>query len=110
MSGCDHRWRVLLPSGQDGEWLPTDKRGEICWRCKAVRTRHDWEDEYGPVCPDTGQYAEDCPMCQGEACKLCGAGLSNDTPHCEHDVVERHTGLAGVPRRAGDGVAEAWHY
>ena len=37
MSGCDHRWRDLLPSGQDGEWLPTDKRGEICWRCKAVR-------------------------------------------------------------------------
>ena len=34
---CDHRWRALLPSGKDGEWLPTDLKGEICWRCKAVR-------------------------------------------------------------------------
>ena len=31
----------------------------------------------------------DCPMCNGEACNLCGARLSNTTT-CEHDVIERH--------------------
>ena len=34
---CRHFWRDLLPSGPNGEWLPTDVRGEICWVCKAVR-------------------------------------------------------------------------
>lgn len=42
-------------------------------------------------CPDTGRHVDDCPMCQNEACQLCGAGCG--APHgtvCEHDVVERH--------------------
>ncbi len=50
-------------------------------------------DEGGPwehiVCP-----GPDCPMCNGEACALCGAGCSNTDPArpvCEHDVIERHT-------------------
>lgn len=33
-----------------------------------------------------------CLLCNGEACDLCGAGLSTDIdrPRCEHDVLERH--------------------
>lgn len=34
---------------------------------------------------------EDCPMCTGEACSLCGAGCwNNSVTNCEHDVVQRH--------------------
>lgn len=37
---------------------------------------------------------EDCKMCSGEACMLCGAGLwrnpSIDGPPCEHGVLDRH--------------------
>lgn len=38
----------------------------------------------------------DCPMCNGEVCSKCGAGLftrNPDEPHCEHDVLERHEGI-----------------
>jgi len=65
-----------------------------------VRARlpaRDIEDGIGeipPRCP-----SEDCRMCTGEACNLCGAGcwdgaprLGDDParPPCEHDVLERH--------------------
>lgn len=44
----------------------------------------------------------DCMMCNGEACKLCGAGcwIGSNKPQspCEHDVIERHTDpVFGVP-------------
>lgn len=39
----------------------------------------------------TGCWDEDCLMCSGEACNLCGAGCwNNQAPHCDHDVIERH--------------------
>lgn len=40
-----------------------------------------------PECP-----GPDCPLCSGEACDLCGAGLNVDPnrPPCDHDVIERH--------------------
>lgn len=44
-------------------------------------------DEREATCP-----GPDCPMCNGEACDLCGAGCSSGFPErrCEHDVDERH--------------------
>lgn len=34
---------------------------------------------------------DDCPMCSGEACNLCGAGCwDSSVTDCDHDVVERH--------------------
>ena len=35
---------------------------------------------------------EDCKMCSGEVCKLCGAGSWNNDPdrNCQHDVIDRH--------------------
>jgi hypothetical protein len=38
--------------------------------------------------------SERCPMCSGEACARCGAGMTqygqpNGRP-CQHDVLERH--------------------
>ena len=38
-----------------------------------------------PACP-----GPDCPMCKGECCLLCGAGISNSAPHCDHDCLDRH--------------------
>ena len=32
----------------------------------------------------------DCPMCNGEMCRKCGAGCWSGQKNCEHDVVERH--------------------
>jgi len=44
--------------------------------------------EEEPTCP-----GPDCPMCNGEACALCGAGTRDRSgePDCEHDVEQRHT-------------------
>jgi len=47
---------------------------------------------------------EDCPMCNGEACNLCGAGcwggmgFGTTKPRCEHDVIERHKAAALIER------------
>lgn len=38
----------------------------------------------------TGCWDEDCMMCSGEACNLCGAGCWSNRRDCEHDVMERH--------------------
>lgn len=36
--------------------------------------------------------SENCSMCNGEACALCGAGCWSHTgTNCTHDVLERHT-------------------
>lgn len=35
--------------------------------------------------------SEECPMCTGETCSRCGAGYL-PSPHCEHDVIDRHRG------------------
>lgn len=41
-----------------------------------------------------------CPMCNGEACALCGAGCASTgrqlEPTCEHDVIARHTEPSGA--------------
>lgn len=35
---------------------------------------------------------EDCLMCSGEACNLCGAGCwNNSETNCDHDVIDRHS-------------------
>lgn len=35
--------------------------------------------------------SEDCLLCNGEACNLCGAGCwNNSAKNCTHDVMERH--------------------
>lgn len=45
----------------------------------------------------------DCPYCNGEACRFCGAGqrgsypLLEGKPPCEHDVCERHEEPAPTP-------------
>lgn len=33
---------------------------------------------------------DDCPLCSGEACDLCGAGCWSNRRDCEHDVIDRH--------------------
>lgn len=33
---------------------------------------------------------EECMVCSGEACNLCGAGCWSNRRDCEHDVIERH--------------------
>lgn len=38
----------------------------------------------------TGCWDDDCLMCSGEACNLCGAGCWSNVRDCEHDVIERH--------------------
>lgn len=38
----------------------------------------------------TGCANEECRMCSGEACNLCGAGCWSSRRDCEHDVIERH--------------------
>lgn len=38
-----------------------------------------------PECP-----GQDCAMCSGEACWLCGAGCWSHEKNCEHDVLQRH--------------------
>ena len=45
-----------------------------------------------PPIPLTECPGPDCPMCNGEACALCGAGCSSGLPaqRCEHDVYDRH--------------------
>jgi hypothetical protein len=55
---------------------------------------------FGPIpCP-----SDECPMCTGEACALCGAGCWNGSPSnrglppCEHDVLERHED--GLPAKS----------
>jgi hypothetical protein len=58
-----------------------------------------------PECP--GPY---CSACNGEACWLCGAGITNryGKPPCEHDVIERHktpTNLQALIERDADGRA-----
>jgi len=48
---------------------------------------------------------ENCVLCIGEACNLCGAGLRTYYPQlkCEHDVLDRHrepSNARGEPRAA----------
>lgn len=38
----------------------------------------------------TGCDGDDCLMCSGEACNLCGAGCWSNRKDCKHDVMERH--------------------
>lgn len=33
---------------------------------------------------------EDCRMCSGEVCSLCGAGSWSNEKNCQHDVIDRH--------------------
>lgn len=41
--------------------------------------------------------SEVCPVCSGEACLMCGAGLTQygqpDGEPCEHDCIDRHEGM-----------------
>lgn len=40
--------------------------------------------------PETVTCDEDCMMCSGEACDMCGAGCWSNRKDCEHDVIDRH--------------------
>ena len=47
-----------------------------------------------------GACDENCPMCSGESCRLCGAGSWSNVTDCEHGVLERHERPNG---RSGEG-------
>jgi hypothetical protein len=43
--------------------------------------------------------AEDCRMCSGECCNLCGAGCWSSETNCQHDVIDRHKVWHGNTRQ-----------
>lgn len=46
------------------------------------------------LCPTTGEPADDCTFCTGEACNKCGAGCwDGSVENCEHAPDERHHDL-----------------
>lgn len=101
LCACGHPWakhlagRVPLCDGPSIS-LPGD-------RCHCPEWRPVEDDETPAAGADEGQEcpSEHCPMCSGEACLLCSAGLTNDAsrPECEHDVLERHEKPAREPER-----------
>ena len=42
------------------------------------------------ICETSGLSIEECPMCQGESCLMCGAGSWSSVDDCEHDTIDRH--------------------
>lgn len=57
---------------------------------------------------DNERHGENCRMCSGEVCALCGAGAwrnpQQDGVPCEHGTLERHTEpSAAIRGRATNG-------
>lgn len=47
-----------------------------------------------PTLRGDGCPGPECPMCNGEACNLCGAGCWSPGARCQHDVLDRHARAA----------------
>jgi hypothetical protein len=95
----EHRLAVWVIEHPSGRGRPVLRQAEPC-----PRSGLPWDDN-PDRCPETGRL--DCPMCSGERCLLCGAGIWHDEnrPWCEHAVDERHTAPEAEPLHPGDGPA-----
>lgn len=79
-------------------------------RCNAGECAICGDDGPLPSGPEWGCDCEPCPLCNGEACVLCCAGITHFTGHaepCEHDVIERHERGPATVRAASEAARAA---
>lgn len=62
--------------------------------CGCAACRQDKAEAIRNLPGEIACPSEECPLCTGEACQKCGAGLwrnpAIDGVPCEHDVCARH--------------------